>query len=698
MLSASPPALPFVSWFAQAFIFPVDTRLNQKRMFKAVLLLLTGIAAAGAQSQASVKLVDVACILHLLLERRPLVGVGVPHRQDMCVHAAALRHKFDHLSVLAKMLLSFNPVALSSTIPGLRSRSPMGSSEVCECVGRQHLPAMSMDAVDAFSRKLEKLSKFAADMQENLRDDQGWRKLPAHFAKIRDNARVAPSSRHSLGLFAKSDLEKGEIATFYPTHTLGNLLRVTLDGQDVVEKHFPIEYQQDLLHTGVVDIFSGVDVRLPDVPGWLGHRANDATVCFGTSKEAILQYYEKCERECNCILLPFGDAVPIMLLLTTRAVQQGEELLHCYHHAFWTGRLRQKEGADPESTPADFEYVPDFAARRSLSMLDMRRRYHDCISNFEGMLQSKYDWQPAQSASDVILQEPPKEVIMKALSSGHIDSMNERYRDDAGADSEERSIPETPVTWKQTIKEVTLMLPVKDVDRKDVQCDFMEQRLRVKAAGASLEGELWMPIAVDDCYWLLSESDKKGSFLEIVLLKTDQEVWDEVFNDEPQVSGFGDMEEEAIIDAKPSREKPTQQEKLKGRATRSLDPQKDVIDRTAGDGKEGAYTNIPMSFMQTETEVTVFIPLKDKAVDAKDVHVKFMKQSLQVRYKELSFEAKLFGPVIVEDCLWALGDNNEKGSSLEIFLQKVDESEWDDIFDQKALEMSGVQSVEKARA
>ena len=76
---------------------------------------------------------------------------------------------------------------------------------------------------------------------------------------------------------------------------------------------------------------------------------NDAAACAGDSEAAILEYYETCEAEANCVMLPFGDAAPLMALVATRDVAAGDELLLSYGHSYW---IEHFGGTPPPPTPA----------------------------------------------------------------------------------------------------------------------------------------------------------------------------------------------------------------------------------------------------------------------------------------------------------------------------------------------------------
>ena len=85
------------------------------------------------------------------------------------------------------------------------------------------------------------------------------------------------------------------------------------------------------------------------MPGWLAHLANDcAVVSAQPTEEEILHYYATCEAHANCVMVPFGAAAPIMALVTTREVREGEELLTAYGHTYWIDHFG---GTPPPSSP-----------------------------------------------------------------------------------------------------------------------------------------------------------------------------------------------------------------------------------------------------------------------------------------------------------------------------------------------------------
>ena len=235
-----------------------------------------------------------------------------------------------------------------------------------------------------------------------LQDPRAWELLKeqegSRFAEISSASRVDSSSRHGLGLFAARDLPAGTVASFFPVHSIGLLDQRLASNADDQEywKTCTKAYQTEMLHAAVQDFAPGtyVDVNLekPEQPGWLAHRANDATACAGRCEEDVLSYLHTCMLECNTLLLPFGGAAPILALVTTRDVAEGEELLRCHGLEHWA----ENNSVDGDDAPVD-ELALTPAARECLEAfrkeqeradrLDaLAQAYQDEVSAFEGMI------------------------------------------------------------------------------------------------------------------------------------------------------------------------------------------------------------------------------------------------------------------------------------------------------------------------
>lgn len=241
---------------------------------------------------------------------------------------------------LALLLLVGNPTiaSFSSSIPA-RGFSTNAETKIDQSPPEQ----ISVHLETLFSAALLLQDAFEDHVSGKVAND-GWRQT--RFSQIANNAYVAPSSRHGLGLFANVDLEADTLITFYPVHRIG------LDDEDFVEmdedkdywekahsKGSWSKYSQNVLNHEA-NIFVDVNPQREDVPGWLAHRANDASICTGPDEKALRQYYTTSERECNCEIVPFGKITPIMALMTKRTIRKDEEILLCYEHGYWIQEKR----------------------------------------------------------------------------------------------------------------------------------------------------------------------------------------------------------------------------------------------------------------------------------------------------------------------------------------------------------------------
>ena len=188
------------------------------------------------------------------------------------------------------------------------------------------------------------------------------------FDEIATNVVAGQSTRHGLGAFAARPLPAGTIATLYPVHSLGIGSRrvFAADASDAAYRQrepCTAAYRAQLLHGALAtDATSGpvqqwapgayadANPAREHLDGWLGHLANDAAACTDGSEAAVLDYYRACGRDCNAMMLPLGNAAPLMELVTTRDVDEVEELLLSYGHSYWIEH--NAAGSAPTMSPA----------------------------------------------------------------------------------------------------------------------------------------------------------------------------------------------------------------------------------------------------------------------------------------------------------------------------------------------------------
>lgn len=90
-------------------------------------------------------------------------------------------------------------------------------------------------------------------------------------------------------------------------------------------------------------------------------------------------------------------------------------------------------------------------------------------------------------------------------------------------------------SWTQQLPEVTITVPVPEGTKsRFVVCEIKKDRLKVGLKGQPpiIDGELYKPVKVDDCFWSIED----GKSLSILLTKQNQmEWWKSVIKGDPEV-------------------------------------------------------------------------------------------------------------------------------------------------------------------
>ena len=183
----------------------------------------------------------------------------------------------------------------------------------------------------------------------------GWqdvRQSEVRYDAMSNCVRAAPSSIcNGMGLIACHDLPAGTLATFYPVHALGlGSTRMELEFDDGLRcqrfdgSPYRVEiWHKSLRNWGAEGMWIDADPNR-QVAGWLGHLANDvadsaATLGADVTQAQLLRYYEEAAAGTNAAMVPYGHGCPpLMAVVTTRAVSEGDELLLSYGHNYWTTR------------------------------------------------------------------------------------------------------------------------------------------------------------------------------------------------------------------------------------------------------------------------------------------------------------------------------------------------------------------------
>jgi hypothetical protein len=186
------------------------------------------------------------------------------------------------------------------------------------------------------------------------------------------------------GLFAKNNIQKGTIVSFYPAHALGiddglspPLFRSLPHDEEYFQQHpcsessylhctdQPLFQRTSILSPVVtVPLYLDVNPNRDRVGAWVSHLINDGAVVQSNSVRGILDYYHESGSKKNCIHIPWGPS-PVMATVTTKKVKKGEELLTSYGGTYWLGVLLNVRGEE------GIEIVPEIQQKINDSAKDL---------------------------------------------------------------------------------------------------------------------------------------------------------------------------------------------------------------------------------------------------------------------------------------------------------------------------------------
>lgn len=274
-------------------------------------------------------------------------------------------------------------------------RTVIASSQVHALLARMLITLLTLAATDAGIKeiRMERLLQNFIKLY-----NQEWSTLserPA-FVHMAECAHVAPSKTHGLGLFAREDLDDGTLVSLYPVDALGHADGYLTHGKANREHFAGSEkqrlqtfgwYRVSLSHPSVLrwakDLWVDANPTLPSRLGWLGHYANDASMIARGSdvdEEAILTYYAAAHELSNCVLIPVGDAAPLLGVVSTRPIARGKELLLSYGHEYW---LPNHLPSSAVRQAANRVFVP----RSIQAQSKLRERYREEVGLLERLLE-----------------------------------------------------------------------------------------------------------------------------------------------------------------------------------------------------------------------------------------------------------------------------------------------------------------------
>ncbi len=168
-----------------------------------------------------------------------------------------------------------------------------------------------------------------------------------------DKVYIKPSKIHGLGAFAKRDIRKGELITFYP----GDILEFTPNKDRHLPKHLLINYSSERFQDTygktldnriskrnndyalkVDDYFTIISEPSFDTDSnYMGHLINDGA-CLSSSninnEQAIELYVKISFMKANCRYYMLKEGLH-MAMVATRDIKKDEELLAMYGVDYW---------------------------------------------------------------------------------------------------------------------------------------------------------------------------------------------------------------------------------------------------------------------------------------------------------------------------------------------------------------------------
>lgn len=166
-----------------------------------------------------------------------------------------------------------------------------------------------------------------------------------------DRVYIKESAIHGLGVFAKKDIKRGKIITYYPAHyviTFPQGRQIGAAERDIypipgkIAKERGLEFEKNMMRYSVdVNSYYSIcgDHRIQDNPGFLGHLINDAAIGHSTlhkrDKKDEEIYYVVVAHRMNGIIQGENGSPLFMIIKATRDIKKDEEILTGYGYNYW---------------------------------------------------------------------------------------------------------------------------------------------------------------------------------------------------------------------------------------------------------------------------------------------------------------------------------------------------------------------------
>lgn len=171
-----------------------------------------------------------------------------------------------------------------------------------------------------------------------------------------DRAIVMKSEISGLGVFAKKNISKQDIITFYPAHYVivpdgvnenGNIIVRAKLSEAVISRGYTFDIKfYDSYSTKINSYYSiAGDPRIHNRGGFIGHMCNDGGMYHLTEKndEAKHEYNTMKENICNAdiVVKPYINELAAAII-ASRDIKSGEEILVPYGYKYWIEHNKRK--------------------------------------------------------------------------------------------------------------------------------------------------------------------------------------------------------------------------------------------------------------------------------------------------------------------------------------------------------------------
>lgn len=160
---------------------------------------------------------------------------------------------------------------------------------------------------------------------------------------------VKASNVHGYGVFALNDIKAWQMVTVYPTHYV---CRILPTGGEVRTEHLEKfhemgekinEYMTTLEPNDNINTGSKKEISISADPSILhygvGHMMNDVVKMDALTIPQLKEYMLSYRTKTNCTAYHLGDG--IIVVMTTKPIKKGEELLTHYGIEYWIKNQRQ---------------------------------------------------------------------------------------------------------------------------------------------------------------------------------------------------------------------------------------------------------------------------------------------------------------------------------------------------------------------